>query len=136
MAVKPEEIASIIRDQIEQFGTAITAVDVGSVVEAGDGIARVYGLGNAMYSELLEFQTIDDAGGGGTVIGMALNLEADTVGAIIPSGRGQRELIIGDRFTGKTAICLDTISAQKGGDVTCIYVGIGQQASKVAQVVS
>jgi F-type H+-transporting ATPase subunit alpha len=218
MAVKPEEIASIIREQIEQFGTAITAVDVGSVVEAGDGIARVYGLGNAMYSELLEFQTIDDAGGRGTVIGMALNLEEDTVGAIIlgdyldikegtevrstgrivqvpvgdgligrvvdplgqpmdgkgpvpshkqrqaeriapnvvqrqavntpvhtgvkaidamiPIGRGQRELIIGDRFTGKTAICLDTIIAQKGGDVTCIYVAIGQQASKVAQVVS
>jgi F-type H+-transporting ATPase subunit alpha len=218
MAVKPDEIASIIRDQIEQFGTAITAVDVGSVVEAGDGIARVYGLGNAMYSELLEFQTIDDAGGRGTVIGMALNLEEDTVGAIIlgdyldikegtevrstgrivqvpvgdgligrvvdplgqpmdgkgpvpsdkqrpaeriapnvvqrqavntpvhtgvksidamiPIGRGQRELIIGDRFTGKTAICLDTIIAQKGGDVTCIYVAIGQQASKVAQVVS
>jgi len=214
MAVKPEEIASIIREQIEQFGTTVTAVDVGSVVEAGDGIARVYGLGNAMYSELLEFQTIDDAGGGGTVIGMALNLEEDTVGAIIlgdyldikegtevrstgrivqvpvgdgligrvvdplgqpmdgkgpvpsdkqrpaeriapnvvqrqavntpvhtgvksidamiPIGRGQRELIIGDRFTGKTAICLDTIIAQKGGDVTCIYVAIGQQASKVA----
>jgi len=218
MAVKPEEIASIIREQIEQFGTTVTAVDVGSVVEAGDGIARVYGLGNAMYSELLEFQTIDDAGGRGTVIGMALNLEEDTVGAIIlgdyldikegtevrstgrivqvpvgdgligrvvdplgqpmdgkgpvpsdkqrpaeriapnvvqrqavntpvhtgvksidamiPIGRGQRELIIGDRFTGKTAICLDTIIAQKGGDVTCIYVAIGQQASKVAQVVS
>ncbi|TMG00981.1 MAG: F0F1 ATP synthase subunit alpha [Chloroflexi bacterium] len=218
MAVKPEEIASIIREQIEQFGTTITAVDVGSVVEAGDGIARVYGLGNAMYSELLEFQTVDDAGGRGTVIGMALNLEEDTVGAIIlgdyldikegtevrstgrivqvpvgdgligrvvdalgqpmdgkgpvpsdkqrpaeriapnvvqrqavntpvhtgvkaidamiPIGRGQRELIIGDRFTGKTAICLDTIIAQKGGDVTCIYVAIGQQASKVAQVVS
>jgi len=218
MAVKPEEIASIIRDQIEQFGTTVTAVDVGSVVEAGDGIARVYGLRNAMYSELLEFQTVDPAGGRGTVIGMALNLEEDTVGAIIlgdyldikegtevrstgrivqvpvgdgligrvvdplgqpmdgkgpvpsdnqrpaeriapnvvqrqavntpvhtgvksidamiPIGRGQRELIIGDRFTGKTAICLDTIIAQKGGDVTCIYVAIGQQASKVAQVVS
>ena len=95
MAVKPEEIASIIRDQIEQFGTAITAVDVGSVVEAGDGIARVYGLGNAMYSELLEFQTIDDAGGRGTVIGMALNLEEDTVGAIILGGLVVR---IGDRL--------------------------------------
>jgi F-type H+-transporting ATPase subunit alpha len=218
MAVKPEEIASIIRDQIEQFGTSITAVDVGSVVEAGDGIARVYGLRNAMYSELLEFQTVDEAGGRGTVMGMALNLEEDTVGAIIlgdyleikegtevrstgrivqvpvgdgligrvvdplgqpidgkgpvpsdkqrpaeriapnvvqrqavntpvhtgvkaidamiPIGRGQRELVIGDRFTGKTAICLDTIIAQKGGDLTCIYVAIGQQASKVAQVVS
>ena len=210
MAVKPEEIASIIRQQIEQFGGAITAVDVGTVVESGDGIAQVYGLGNAMYSELLEFPN--------GIMGMALNLEEDTVGAIIlgdftsikegdevrttgrivqvpvgdgligrvvdplgepldgkgpvpsekqrpveriapnvvaragvktpvhtgvkaidamiPIGRGQRELIIGDRFTGKTAICLDTIIAQKGGDLTCIYVAIGQQASKVAQVVA
>lgn len=182
MAVRPEEIASIIRQQIEQFGGAITAVDVGTVVEAGDGIARVHGLRGCMYSELLEFPN--------NVMGMALNLEEDTVGAIvlgdhkgiregdevrstgrivevpvgdgligrvvdplgqpldgkgpiksdkarpveriapnvvmrqsvnspvhtgikavdamIPIGRGQRELIIGDRFTGKTAICLDT----------------------------
>jgi F-type H+-transporting ATPase subunit alpha len=208
MAVRPEEIASIIRQQIEQFGGAITAVDVGTVVEAGDGIARVYGLRNCMYSELLEFPN--------GVMGMALNLEEDIVGAIIlgdfieisegdevrstgrvievpvgeallgrvvdgigqpldgkgpvttdkfrpveriapnvvvrqsvntslhtgikaidamvPIGRGQRELIIGDRFTGKTAICLDAIIAQKGGDVVCIYVAIGQQAAKVAQV--
>ncbi len=217
MAVKPEEIASIIRQQIEQFGGAVTAVDVGTVVEAGDGIARIYGLGNAMYSELLEFRTRDDMGGEKTLMGMALNLEEDMVGAIIlgdytdikegdevrstgriievpvgdgligrvvdplgqpidgkgpvpstknrpveriapnvvarqsvntsvltgvkaidamiPIGRGQRELVIGDRFTGKTAICLDAIIAQKGGDLVCIYVAIGQQASKVAQVV-
>ncbi|MDP2674845.1 MAG: F0F1 ATP synthase subunit alpha [Dehalococcoidia bacterium] len=210
MAVRPEEIASIIRQQIEQFGGAITAVDVGTVVESGDGIARVHGLRGCMYSELLEFPN--------SVMGMALNLEEDTVGAIvlgdhkgiregdevrstgrivqvpvgdgligrvvdplgqpldgkgpvksdkarpveriapnvvmrqsvaspvhtgikavdamIPIGRGQRELIIGDRFTGKTAICLDTIIAQKGGDLVCIYVAIGQQASKVAQVVA
>jgi F-type H+-transporting ATPase subunit alpha len=210
MAVKPEEIASIIRQQIEQFGGAVTAVDVGTVVEAGDGIARVYGLRGAMYSELLEFPK--------GIMGMALNLEEDAVGAIvlgdhteikegdevrstgriaqvpvgegligrvvdplgqpldgkgpvkseknrpveriapnvvmrqsvntpvltgiksidamIPIGRGQRELIIGDRFTGKTAICVDAIIAQKGGDLTCIYVAIGQQASKVAQVVA
>jgi F-type H+-transporting ATPase subunit alpha len=210
MAVRPEEIASIIRQQIEQFGGAITAVDVGTVVEAGDGIARVHGLRGAMYNELLEFPN--------NIMGMALNLEEETVGAIIlgdyegikegdevrstgriaevpvgdgligrvvdplgqpldgkgplkadktrpveriapnvvmrqgvntpvhtgikavdamiPIGRGQRELIIGDRFTGKTAICLDTIIAQKGGDLTCIYVAIGQQASKVAQVVA
>ena len=209
MAVKPEEIASIIKQQIEQFGAAVTAVEVGTVVAAGDGIARIYGLRNAMYSELLEFP--------GGVMGMALNLEEDTVGAIImgeytaikegdevrctgriiqvpvgdgligrvvdplgqpldgkgpvpsdkvrpveriapnvvmrqsvntpvhtgiksidamiPIGRGQRELIIGDRFTGKTAICLDTIIAQKGKDLICIYVAIGQQASKVAQVI-
>ncbi|TMC00419.1 MAG: F0F1 ATP synthase subunit alpha [Chloroflexi bacterium] len=217
MAVRPEEIASIIRQQIEQFGGGITAVDVGSVVDAGDGIARIYGLRNAMYSELLEFHTRDAGGGERTLMGMALNLEEDVVGAIIlgdytaikegdevrstgriievpvgealigrvvdplgqpldgrgpakttgsrpveriapnvvvresvntpvhtgiksidamiPIGRGQRELIIGDRFTGKTAICLDTIIAQKGGDLICIYVAIGQQASKVAQVV-
>jgi len=210
MAVRPEEIASIIRQQIEQFGGVITAVDVGTVVEAGDGIARVHGLRGAMYNELLEFPD--------NIMGMALNLEEETVGAIIlgdyqgikegdevrstgriaevpvgegligrvidplgqpldgkgpvkadktrpveriapnvvmresvntpvhtgikavdamiPIGRGQRELIIGDRFTGKTAICLDTIIAQKGGDLTCIYVAIGQQASKVAQVVA
>src|SRR3989449_2282275 len=217
MAVRPEEIASIIRQQIEQFGGGITAVDVGSVVDAGDGIARIYGLRNAMYSELLEFHTRDAGGGEKTLMGMALNLEENVVGAIIlgdytaikegdevrstgriievpvgealigrvvdplgqpldgrgpakttgsrpveriapnvvvresvntpvhtgiksidamiPVGRGQRELIIGDRFTGKTAICLDTIIAQKGGDLTCIYVAIGQQASKVAQLV-
>jgi F-type H+-transporting ATPase subunit alpha len=210
MAVRPEEIASIIREQIEQFGGAITAVDVGTVVEAGDGIARVHGLRGAMYSELLEFPN--------NVMGMALNLEEETVGAIIlgyyegikegdevrstgrivetpvgdgligrvvdplgqpldgkgpvksdkarpaeriapnvvmrqsvdtpvhtgikavdamiPIGRGQRELIIGDRFTGKTAICLDAMIAQKGGDLICIYVAVGQQASKVAQVVA
>ncbi len=210
MAVRPDEIASIIRQQIEQFSTAVTAADVGVVVEAGDGIARIYGLRNCMYNEVLEFED-------GT-LGLALNLEEDTVGAIIlgdhlhikegdqvrttgriievpvgeallgrvvdplgrpldgkgpvryertrpveriapnvvvrqsvntpvhtgikaidamiPIGRGQRELIIGDRFTGKTAICLDTIIAQKGGDLFCIYVAIGQQASKVAEVVA
>ncbi len=217
MAVRPEEIASIIRQQIEQFGGGVTSVDVGTVVEAGDGIARVYGLGNAMYSELLEFRTKDAKGGEKTLMGLALNLEEDIVGAIIlgdytdikegdevrstgriievpvgdaligrvvdplgqpldgrgpvstsrarpieriapnvvvreavntslhtgikaidamvPIGRGQRELIIGDRFTGKTVICLDSIIAQKGRNVVCIYVAIGQQASKVAQVV-
>jgi F-type H+-transporting ATPase subunit alpha len=210
MAVKPEEIASIIRQQIEQYGSTITATEVGSVVAAGDGIAQIYGLRGAMNSELLEFPN--------NVMGMALNLEEDTVGAIvlgdytdiaegdevrstgrivevpvgdsligrvvdplgqpldgkgpissnkarpveriapgvvmrqgvsesvrtgvkaidamIPIGRGQRELVIGDRFTGKTVICLDSIIAQKGGDLICIYVAIGQQASKVAQVVA
>jgi F-type H+-transporting ATPase subunit alpha len=210
MAVRPDEIASIIRQQIEQFGGGVTAVDVGTVVEAGDGIARIYGLSNAMYSELVKFPN--------GVMGMVLNLEEDTVGAtilgdftdikegdevrstgeiirtpvgdgligrvvdplgqpldgkgpapfektrpveriapnvvmrksvdtpvhtgikaidaMIPIGRGQRELIIGDRFTGKTAICLDTIIAQKGKDLLCIYVAVGQQASKVAQVVA
>ncbi len=83
MAVRPDEIASIIQQQIEQFGGGVTAVDVGSVVEAGDGIARIYGLRNAQYSELLEFHTKDDAGNENTVMGLALNLEEDTVGAIV-----------------------------------------------------
>jgi F-type H+-transporting ATPase subunit alpha len=210
MAVRPEEIASILKQQIEQFGARVTAVDVGTVVEAGDGIARIHGLSNCMASELVEFPN-------GTM-GLALNLEEETVGvmilgefadikegdevrstgrivevpvgdalvgrvvdplgrpldgkgpinttktrpveriapnvvlrksvdtpvqtgikaidSIIPIGRGQRELIIGDRSTGKSAIAVDTIINQKGGDLTCIYVAIGQRSSKVAQTVA
>ena len=210
MAVRPEEIASILKQQIEQFGARVTAVDVGTVIEAGDGIARVYGLANVMASELVEFPS--------GVMGLSFNLEEDTVGLIIlgdytdikegdevratgrivqvpvgealigrvvdplgrpldgkgpisaaktrpveriapnvvmrggvdtpvqtgikaidsmiPIGRGQRELIIGDRSTGKSAIAIDTIINQKGGDLICIYVAIGQKASKVAQTVA
>ena len=209
MAVRAEEIASILRQQIEGFGSTVTATDVGSVIEAGDGVARIHGLSGAMYSELLEFAN-------GTM-GIALNLEEESVSAVVlgdhsdikegdevrstgriievpvgdaligrvvdalgnpidgkgpintstmrpieriapgvtlrqsvnqpvqtgiksidamfPIGRGQRELIIGDRSTGKTAIALDTIINQKGGDLICIYVAIGQKAAKVAQVV-
>ena len=204
-----QDISSIIKKQIEQYGGAITAVDVGTVTEIGDGIARIHGLSGARYGELLQFP--------GGVTGMALNLEEETVGAVIfgdaalvkegdevrstgrvaevpvgegllgrivnalgqpvdgkgpiratrtrpvervapnvasrksvnqpvqtgikavdamiPIGRGQRELIIGDRSTGKSAIALDTIINQKGGDLVCIYVAIGQKASKVAQTV-
>ncbi len=210
MAVRPEEIASILRTQIERFGTETEAVNVGSVVEAGDGIARIHGLSECMYSELVEF-----ANG---AMGLALNLEEETVGAMvlgeytgieegmqvkttgrvadvpvgeallgrvvdalgtpidgkgpinttkrrpveriapnvvtrqsvntpvqtgikaidsmIQIGRGQRELIIGDRSTGKTTLAIDTIINQKGGDLYCIYVAIGQKASKVAQIVA
>ncbi len=210
MAVRPEEIASILKQQIEEFGARVTAVDVGTVIEAGDGIARVHGLANVMASELVEFPN--------GAMGLALNLEEDTVGLIvlgdytdikegdevratgrivevpvgealigrvvdplgrpldgkgpinatktrpveriapnvtlrmgvntpvqtgikaidsmIPIGRGQRELIIGDRSTGKSAIAIDTIINQKGGDLICIYVAIGQKASKVAQTVA
>ena len=214
MALRAEEISSIIRDEIEHFGQAVRTVNVGTVVEVGDGIARVYGLAGAMASELLEFDTAH----GTPVMGMALNLEEESVGAVIlgpftdiqegntvrttgrivevpvgdallgrvvnglgepidgkgalpagiktrpveriapgvilrqnvdtplqtgikaidsmiPIGRGQRELIIGDRQIGKTAIALDTIINQKGGDVVCIYVAIGQKSSQVAQVV-
>lgn len=210
MAGKGHEIVEVIKKQIEEFGTRITMVDVGTVVEVGDGISRIQGLWAARYNELLQFP--------GEVMGIALNLEEDTVAAVIlgddsgikegdevhatgrvaevpvgealigrvvdplgrpldgkghiktsstrplervapnvvtrksvdtpvqtgikaidamiPIGRGQRELIIGDRSTGKTAIALDTIINQKGGDLTCIYVAIGQKASKVAQVVA
>ena len=207
---RAQDIASIIRQQIEQFGTTVSAVNVGTVVEVGDGIARIHGLAGAKYNELLEFPN--------GIIGLALNLEEDSVGAIIlggyskikegnevkstgrivevpvgegligrvvsslgqpidgkgpvnytktfpveriapnvvtrtsvntpvqtgikaidsiiPIGRGQRELIIGDRSTGKTAIAIDTIINQKGGDLICIYVAIGQKSSKVAQLVA
>jgi F-type H+/Na+-transporting ATPase subunit alpha len=209
MAVRAEEIASILREQIQGFGTSVVVTDVGTVIEAGDGVARIHGLSGAMYSELLEFSNGSQ--------GIALNLEEETVAAVVlgdsddikegdevrstgriieipvgdsligrvvnplgvpidgkgpintsatrsieriapgvtlrksvnqpvqtgiktidamfPIGRGQRELIIGDRSTGKTAIALDTIINQKGGDLICIYVAIGQKSAKVAQVV-
>ncbi|MSQ25443.1 MAG: F0F1 ATP synthase subunit alpha [Dehalococcoidia bacterium] len=208
MAVSGQDIAAILKQQIQQYGASASLVDVGAVVEVGDGIARVHGLTGARYGELLEFPN--------NLIGMALNLEEETVGAVlfgddtlvkegdevrstgrvaevpvgdgvigrvvdalglpidgkgpiraartmpieriapnvaarqsvnrpvqtgikaidamIPIGRGQRELIIGDRSTGKTAIALDTIINQRGGDLVCIYVAIGQKAAKVAQV--
>jgi len=210
MAVRPEEIASILKQQIERFGAEVAAVDVGVVIEAGDGIARVHGLSNCLAGELVEF-----ANG---AMGLALNLEEDTVGvivlgdyktlgegdevrstgrivevpvgdsligrvvdplgnpldgkgpiaatktrpveriapgviarqsvdtpvqtgiksidAMIPIGRGQRELIIGDRTTGKSALAIDTIINQKGGNLVCIYVAIGQKVSKVVQTVA
>ena len=210
MAIRGHDIVAILKQQIEQFGAQAALVDVGTVVEVGDGIARIHGLQGARYNELLQFAN-------GT-LGIALNLEEDSVGAIvlgdysaikegdevrttgrivevpvgdglkgrvvdplgraidgkgpiqagrtrpvervapnvvlrrpvnvpvrtgikaidamIPIGRGQRELIIGDRSTGKTAIVMDTIISQKGGDLACIYVAIGQKASKVAQTVA
>ncbi len=210
MAIRSEEISSIIKQQIEQFGAEVQTVNVGTVVEAGDGIARVHGLSNVASSELVEF-----ANG---VMGLALNLEEDSVGVMvlgdydgikegdevratgrivevpvgdamlgrvvnalgepidgkgpvstnrarpveriapdvttrksvdtpvqtgikaidgmIPIGRGQRELIIGDRGTGKSAIAIDAIINQKGGDLLCIYVGIGQKSAKMAQTMA
>ncbi len=210
MAIRSEEIASIIKQQIQQFGAEVQAVNVGTVVEAGDGIARAHGLSNVASSELVQFEH--------GVMGLALNLEEDSVGimvlgayddikegdevratgrivevpvgdamlgrvvnalgepidgkgpiattktrpveriapdvttrksvdtpvqtgikaidGMIPIGRGQRELIIGDRSTGKSAIAIDTIINQKGGDLLCIYVGIGQKAAKMAQTMA
>ncbi len=209
ISIRPDEISSIIKQQIEQYDKEVKVANVGTVLQVGDGTARIYGLEKCMAGELLEFE---DA-----TIGIALNLEADNVGAVlmgngrniqegstvkatgriaqipvgeafigrvvdplarpidgkgditttesrliespapgivdrrsvhepmqtgitsidamIPIGRGQRELIIGDRQTGKTSIAVDTIINQKGGDVVCVYVAIGQKASTVAQVV-
>ncbi|SHN68506.1 F0F1 ATP synthase subunit alpha [Desulfitobacterium chlororespirans] len=209
MNLRPEEISSIIKQQIERYDSAVEVVDVGTVIQVGDGIARVHGLEKAMSGELLEFP--------GGIYGMAMNLEEDNIGciilgkfteiregdqvkrtgrivevpvgeamigrvvnalgqpidgkgeiktdkfrpiestapgvvyrksvheplqtglksidAIVPIGRGQRELIIGDRQTGKTAVAVDTIINQKGKDVICIYVAVGQKASTVAGVV-
>ena len=208
--VGSQDITSIIKRQIEEFGAQVTMTGVGTVVEVGDGIARIHGLSGVQANELVTFPN--------GVTGMALNLEEDSVGAIIlggftdikegdevrstgriaevpvgdaligrvvnslgeatdgrgpintdktrpvervapnvvlrksvdtpvqtgikaidsmiPIGRGQRELIIGDRSTGKSAIAIDTIINQKGGDLVCIYVAIGQKAAKVAQTVA
>jgi F-type H+-transporting ATPase subunit alpha len=210
MAIRSDEIVSIIRNTIENFDQSAESRSVGTVVEVGDGIAQIYGLSGALSSELLEFP--------GSVMGMALNLEEETVGAVIlgdpteikegdtvkttgrvvevpvgpeligrvvdplgrplddkgpinsvktrpveriapgvitrqgvdtpvqtgikaidaliPIGRGQRELIIGDRQTGKTAIAIDTIINQKGKGLVCIYVAIGQKLSTVAKTVA
>lgn len=210
MNLRPEEISSVIKEQINRYSAKLEVSDVGTVIQVADGIARVYGLEKAMQGELLEFP--------GEVYGMVLNLEEDNVGvvllgdakninegdtvkttgrvvevpvgdnmlgrvvnalgqpidgkgpihtdkyrqieriapgviarksvdtplqtgikaidAMVPIGRGQRELIIGDRQTGKTAIAIDTIINQKGQDVYCIYVAIGQKASTVASLVN
>ncbi|MBO6155785.1 MAG: F0F1 ATP synthase subunit alpha [Lachnospiraceae bacterium] len=210
MNLKPEEISSVIKEQMKRYASQLQVSDVGTVIQVADGIARVHGLENAMQGELLEFP--------GEVYGMVLNLEEDNVGAVllgdhkninegdtvkttgrvvevpvgdvmlgrvvnalgqpidgkgpietdkfrqiervasgvisrksvdtplqtgikaidsmIPIGRGQRELIIGDRQTGKTAIAIDTIINQKGQNVKCIYVAIGQKSSTVATIVN
>ena len=209
MNLRPEEISSVIKEQIQRYSTELEVSDVGTVIQVADGIARIHGLEKAMQGELLEFP--------GEVYGMVLNLEEDNVGAVllgdtkninegdtvkttgrvvevpvgdaltgrvvnalgqpiddkgpivtdkfrkiervasgvitrksvdtplqtgikaidamVPIGRGQRELIIGDRQTGKTAIAIDTIINQKGQGVHCIYVAIGQKASTVASIV-
>ena len=209
MNLKPEEISSVIKDQIKRYSDKMVVSNVGTVIQVADGIARIHGLENAMQGELLEFP--------GEIYGMVMNLEEDNVGAVllgnnkninegdlvkttgrvvevpvgdaltgrvvnalgqpidgkgplntdkyrqiervasgvitrksvdtplqtgikaidsmVPIGRGQRELIIGDRQTGKTAIAIDTIINQKGQNVKCIYVAIGQKASTVANIV-
>ena len=208
MRIKPEEVSKIIREEIESYKSTLDVSNVGTVLEVGDGIARIYGLSNAMSGELLTFEN--------GVVGMALNLEENNIGAVIfgesrgikegstvrgtgkvaevpagnellgrvvdalgspidgkgditadkympierqasgiiarkpvseplqtgiksidgmfPIGKGQRELIIGDRQTGKTAIAIDAIINQKGTGTLCVYVAIGQKRSTVAQI--
>ena len=212
--LRPEEISSILKGAITDYESQVRTEEVGQVLEVGDGIARVYGLSNVMYQEMLEFE--DQRGE--TVLGLALNLEEDNVGAIIagddrhiqegstvrrtqqlasipvgenmlgrvvtplgepmdgkgeigtderrdvevvapgiirrqpvnvplqtgikaidsmiPIGRGQRELIIGDRSTGKTSIAVDTIINQRGQNVKCVYVAVGQKDSSIAGVMA
>ena len=209
MTLRPNEISSVIKQQIQAYATKLDMSEAGSVIQVGDGIARVYGLDSVMSNELLEFD--------GGVQGIAFNLDEDSIGVVllgldtlikegdpvrrtgqiaavpvgdallgrvvnplgqpidnkgpihasssrpieriapgviereevnvplqtgikaidsmVPIGRGQRELIIGDRQTGKTAICIDTIINQKGKGVFCVYVAIGQKASTVARIV-
>ncbi|NMA83911.1 MAG: F0F1 ATP synthase subunit alpha [Epulopiscium sp.] len=208
MNLRPEEISAVIKEQIKNYQTKVAIEEVGTVIQVGDGIARIHGLEKAMAGELLEFP--------GSIYGMALNLEEDNIGVVllgsdqeikegdmvkstgrvvevpvgdaligrvvnalgqpidgkgpihtnkyrpiervapgvisrksvdtplqtgikaidsmVPIGRGQRELIIGDRQTGKTTLAIDTIINQKGQDVLCIYVAIGQKASTIAQI--
>ena len=159
-AIRAEEITQVISKQIKDYEKKLDVSEIGTVLSVGDGIARVYGVENAMAMELLEFP--------GGILGMVLNLERDNVGvailgsdidvvapgviqrqpvnqpvytglksvdAMTPIGRGQRELIIGDRQIGKTAICIDAIIRQKSTGIKCVYVAIGQKKSTVAQVV-
>src|SRR5919199_1102014 len=161
MAAPTEEINSILVEQIKNFTTAVETREVGTVVQVGDGIARVYGLGNVGALELVEFTKQK-------VMGIALNLEEESVGVIVvgpytdieegdevrrtgriasvPVGEELIGRVVnplgqpldgkGDRPTGKSAIALDTIINQRGGDLTCIYVAIGQKASSIAEVVN
>ena len=210
MAIRAEEISSLLKSQIENYQFEVKSTDVGTVIEVGDGIARVYGLNEIMSGELVEFtktgvmglaQNLEDTNVGIVILGPTTDIkegdevrrtgrvmdvpvgeeligrvvdplgqpvdgrgpvnttkrrpiESPAVGvmgrksvsvpfqtgikaidALVPIGRGQRELIIGDRQTGKTAVAIDSILAQKGQDVICIYVAIGQKESTVRSVV-
>src|SRR5919198_10386 len=129
--IRAGEISEIIKRQLAGFEAEVNLQEVGRVIEVGDGIARIYGLEKAMAGELLQFPGVVDRRG----VKEPLQTGLKAIDAMIPIGRGQRELIIGDRGTGKTAIGVDTIINQKGQDVFCFYVAIGQKRSTVAQVV-
>ena len=159
-SINPETVVSVLKDQIENYDQKTEVKEEGRIIQIADGIATVYGMDQAMYGELVIFET--------GVHGLVLNVERNCIGCVLlgsdhglmegskvartgvqadipvgeaidsmfPIGRGQRELIIGDRQTGKTSIAVDTILNQKGQDVICIYVAIGQKASTVSQIVT
>ncbi len=164
MKMNPEEITAIIKDQIKNYAVDLNVDEVGTVIEIGDGIAHIHGLNKAMAGELLDFGNniyglvlnLEQDNVGAVILGGETEIKEGAevkrtgtimqvpvgeamigrvVDALVPIGRGQRELIIGDRGTGKTAIAVDTILNQKGQNCICIYVAIGQKASTVARVV-
>ncbi|KAL4609851.1 hypothetical protein ACB092_08G010700 [Castanea dentata] len=161
VTLRADEISNIIRERIEQYNREVKVVNTGTVLQVGDGIAHIYGLDEVMVGELVEFEegTIgialnlesNNVGvvlmGGGLMIQEGSSVKATgrieplqtgliAIDSMIPIGRGQRELIIGDRQTGKTTVATDTILNQQGQNVICVYVAIGQKASSVAQVVT
>src|SRR5205823_1971290 len=124
MQLNPSEISELIKSRIQNLDAGAQMRTQGTVVSVTDGICRIHGLSDVMQGEMLEFPK--------NTFGLALNLAIDSM---VPIGRGQRELIIGDRQTGKTAVAVDTIINQKGKDLYCVYVAIGQKASTIANVV-
>ncbi|KAF3654193.1 ATP synthase subunit alpha, chloroplastic [Capsicum annuum] len=125
VTIRADEISNI-RERIEKYNREVKIVNTGTVLQVGDGIARIHGLDEVMAGELVEFEEC--------TIGIALNLESNNVGVVLMGdGRGQRELIIGDRQTYKTTVATDTILNQQGQNVICVYVAIGQKASSVAR---
>src|SRR6266850_6559184 len=127
--IKADEITKILKEQIANFESTVTTDEVGTVISLGDGIARLHGLDKFIALERIAPGVIDRQP---VREPMATGIKA--VDSMVPIGRGQRELIIGDRQTGKTAVALDAIINSKGKDLICIYVAIGQKESTVAQV--
>src|SRR5690349_17058580 len=135
MQLRAEEISQIIKQQIKNYEKTIDVSETGTILTVGDGIARIHGLSGAMAGELLEFPG-DLMGIERQPVKEPLQTGLKAIDAMVPIGRGQRELIIGDRQTGKTAVAIDTIINQKGKDVYCFYVAIGQKQSTVSAVVN
>src|SRR5207248_153864 len=133
MRFKADEIVSVLQSEIQQYEKKLDTREVGRVLEVGDGIARVYGLQSAMNGEMVEFTAPGVAAR--QPVNQPLQTGIKAIDSMTPVGRGQRELIIGDRKTGKTVIAIDTIINQREENVICVYVAIGQKESQVASVV-